>query len=237
MNNREWILVTVFLVLVVVSIAYGSGWVVNDRIICGAGDGGLTNYDLMVGDVQTPSYGMIQFGNAVIGRTSFKNANMDADGAVIFRNLGGPVTGKIEFLFSESAGNTTRFAIPSSGVGHATYNPRSFLMIGPAPTNTDMVDVAYWQDLGWFDNLDCDTNLTGADLGIQDDLEVEGNVYTDNIMESTPGAGVAFDSMVIPSGTTPAPDVVGAIFLDTDESANGSLMMYSNGAWRKVADL
>lgn len=34
-----------------------------------------------------------------------------------------------------------------------------------------------------------------------------------------------------------APDVVGAMFLDTDESANGSLMMYGNGAWRKVADL
>lgn len=206
--------------------------------IRGIGDGELTSYDLKVGDTLTPDYGMIQMGNAVIGRTSFKNANMDADGTVIFRNLGGPVTGKIEFLWSESAGNTTRFAIPASGVGNATYNPRSMLMAGPAPADTDMVTVGYWQaNNGIFDNLACDTSGVGADLGVQNDLEVERDIYTDSIKESTPGAGVAFDAMIIPSGTTPAPDTVGAIFLDTDESVNGSLMMYGNGAWRKVADL
>ena len=46
-----------------------------------------------------------------------------------------------------------------------------------------------------------------------------------------------FGSLVIPSGTTPAPDVEGAIFLDTDASANGSLVVYSNGVWRTVKDL
>lgn len=203
----------------------------------GIGTGGLTSYDLKVGDTETPSYGMIQIGNSVIGRTSFKGGNVDADGTFVIRNLGGPVTGKIEFIFSESAGNTTRFALPKSGPGYATYNPRSFLAIGPAPTNTDYVDVNYWQGLGWFDNIDCDTSLTGADMGIQDDLEVEGDIYTDSMKESTPGAGVTFDSLIIPSGATPAPDIVGAIFLDTDESVNGSLVVYSNGAWRKVADL
>ncbi len=64
----------------------------------GIGDGGLTNYDIKIGDTTTPDYGMLQFGNAVMGRTSYNVANVDLDGAVIFRNLGGPVTGQIEFL-------------------------------------------------------------------------------------------------------------------------------------------
>ena len=42
---------------------------------------------------------------------------------------------------------------------------------------------------------------------------------------------------VIPSGTTPAPNTVGGIFLDTDASANGDLVVYGNGAWRKVISL
>lgn len=206
--------------------------------ITGIADGGLTNYDLKVGDTDdTPTYGMMQIGDAVIGRSSFNNGTtMDADGTLILGNNSSPATGKIEVLFFQ--GNQIRFAIASAGVGYATYNPRSWLNIGPAPIppNTNVVDLAYWQNLGWFHNIDCDTAGTGADVGIQDDLEVEGAIYTDEINESTPGVGVAFDSMVIPSGTSPAPDVVGAIFLDTDESANGSLMIY-NGAWRKVADL
>jgi len=39
---------------------------------------------------------------------------------------------------------------------------------------------------------------------------------------------------VIRSGVTPSPDTEGAIFLDTDAGANGTLVMYSNGAWRTV---
>ena len=47
----------------------------------------------------------------------------------------------------------------------------------------------------------------------------------------------------IPSGTSPTTPASenslpeGSLFLDTDASANGSLYCYSNGAWRKVADL
>ena len=200
----------------------------------GIGDGGLTNYDLSIGG---STYGMIQFGNAVIGKTNFNAGDVDLDGTVVFRNIGGPITGNIEFIWTESGGST-RFALPTSGPGNATYNPRSMLIIGPAPEHDGMVEVGYWQNLGYFHNIDCDTAGTGADLGIQDDLEVEGTIYTDSISESSAGAGVTFTGgLIIPSGTTPAPDLEGASFLDTDRSANGSLMMYSNGGWRIVADL
>ena len=233
------------LLLISLILSLGLNWMVyanmgfiNDCIVIGDGSGGLMSYDLMVGDTTTPDYGMIQVGNSVIGRASYNVGNVDLDGAMLYRNMGGPVSGEIEHIFTESGGNTTRFALPKSGVGNATYNARSMLLAGPAVANTDLVTVGYWQtEENIFDNLACDTSGVGADLGVQNDIEVEGDVFTDSIKESTSGAGVTFDSMVIPSGVTPAPDIVGAIFLDTDESANGSLMMYGNGAWRKVVDL
>lgn len=145
--------------------------------ISGFGTGALADYDLCIGDTMTPSYGMVQFGNAVIGRTSYNIGNVDLDGSVIVRNLGGPVTGKIEFLWEEGNG-ATRFALPSSGAGNATYNPRSMLIAGPAPANTDMVTVGYWQtNNNIFNNLACDTGGDGADLGVQNDLEVMGDIF------------------------------------------------------------
>lgn len=169
--------------------------------ITGFADGGLTNYDLKVGDTTTPDYGMFCFGNAVIGRTSYKAGNVDLDGSVLFRNLGGPITGLIEFLWEEGNG-ATRFALPTSGVGNATYNPRSMLIAGPAPADTNMVTVGYWQtNNNIFHNLACDTSGTGADLGVQNDLEVEGDIFTDSIKESTPGAGVTLDGNTIITGT------------------------------------
>lgn len=149
----------------------------------GIGDGGLTSYDLKVGDTEgTPTYGMIQMGNAVIGRTSYKAGNIDIDGAILVRNISGPVTSEIEFLWTESTGDTCRFALPKSAVGNATYNSRSMLLAGPAPPDTDFVKVSYWQGQGIFDNLACDTAGDGADLGVQHSLEVEGDIFAGGIL-------------------------------------------------------
>ena len=153
--------------------------------IIGNADGALTNYDLLVGDTATPDYGMICFGKGVIGRTSYNVAKVDLDGTVLFRNLGGPETGLIEFLWEEGNGST-RFALPTSGVGNATYNARSMLITGPAPADANMVTVGYWQtNNNIFHNLACDTSGIGADLGVQNDLEVEGDIFIDSIKEST----------------------------------------------------
>jgi len=183
---------------------FGDGSVAIPGVVTirGIGDGELTNYDLKVGDTETPTYGMIQIGNAAIGRTSFNVGNIDLDGAILFRNIAGPVTGKIEFIFTESTGGTTRFALPKSGIGNATYNPRSMLIAGPAPADTDMVTVGYWQTANnIFDNLLCDTAGNGADLGVQNDLEVEGDIFIDSLKESTIGAGITLGHNVIISGT------------------------------------
>jgi hypothetical protein len=159
--------------------------------IPGRGTGGYTEYDLRVGDVTTPDYGMIQIGNMAIGRTSHNVGAIDLDGTILIRNIGGPVTSEIELIIVESGGTDCRLAIPKSAVGNATYHPRSMLLAGPAPADTDFVKVSYWQGQGLFDNLACDTAGSGADLGVQNDLEVEGNIYVDSILESTTAAGVA----------------------------------------------
>lgn len=165
----------------------------------GLGTGGQTDYDLKVGDTDgTPTYGMIQIGNACIGRTSFKAGNIDLDGSIIYRNIAGPVTSEIEHVFVESTGDSTRFALAKAGVGNATYNSRSMLIAGPAPADTDYVKVTYWQtNNNIFDNLACDTSGVGADLGVQNDLEVEGDIFTDSIKESTTGEGITFNTFGI----------------------------------------
>lgn len=173
----------------------------------GVGTGGYTAYDLKVGDTDgSPTYGMIQIGNASIGRTSHTDG-IDLDGAVLFRNIAGPVTSEIEFIFVESTATTCRFALPKSGVGNATYNPRSMLIAGPAPADTDFVKVSYWQGQGIFDNLACDTASDGADLGVQNDLEVEGDIFVDSIKESTTDAGATIESVLLKDGNITGTDV------------------------------
>jgi hypothetical protein len=188
-------------------------------VIKGYGDGGYTNYDLEVGII--PDYGMMCLGNFALGMTSFVNGNIDLDGAVMFRNIAGPVSGDIEFIWVESGGGSTRFALPKSGVGNATYNPRSMLIAGPAPTDTNMVKVSYWQGNGIFHNLVCDTSGIGADFGVQNDLEVEGDIFVDSIKESTPDAGIAIDCNMVITGTlTVTGDQSGAtdhVFDDYDD--------------------
>jgi hypothetical protein len=80
-----------------------------------------------------------------------------------------------------------------------------------------------------FDKITATSAYAGAGTIVLVSSEVNGGF-------ATTGRGT-FGELVIPSGTTPAPAVEGALYLDTDESANGSLMCYGNGAWRKIADL
>lgn len=159
-----------------------------------SGTGGATDYDLTVGDVDgTPTYGIIRIGNSIIGRTS-NTAGYDLDGAFVIRNSGGAVSGNIEFAVIDSA-SLIRFATPKSGVGNATYSPRSMLIAGPAVADSDIVTVGYWQTEGIFGNLVCDTGTNGADLGVQNDLEVEGDIFVDSIKESTASAGVTIEGV------------------------------------------
>jgi hypothetical protein len=165
----------------------------------GAGDYSVPDIDLAVGDVATPDYGLIRCGDSIFGRTSRVTGALDLDGTVVLVNRTNPLASNILFAMMDNT-NSIRFALPKSAVGNATYNPRSMLIAGPAPVNDACVTVGYWQGTGIFDNLVCDTSGSGADLGVQNDLEVEGNIYVDTIAESTTAAGVTIDGLLIKDG-------------------------------------
>lgn len=203
--------------------------------IPGLGTGGYTAYDLRVGNVTTPDYGMIQFGNAAIGRTSFKSGAIDLDGALLIRNIGGPVTSQVSLIFAKADGSSAGFAIAKSAVGNATYSPRSVLIVGPAPADTAMVTVAYWQAQGFFDNLACDTDGSGADLGVQNDFEAHGTVYVDTIAESTTAAGVTIDGVLLKDSTVDGRDV--ADLVEGPASAtDGNLVVFDGATGKLVKD-
>jgi hypothetical protein len=182
----------------------------------GVGTGGLTDYDLTVGN--TSDYGIMQVGNFSVGRSSYKAGAVDFDGTVLFRNLSAPATGPVEFAFAMTGGTSLRFAIAKAAVGNATYNSRSLLCAGPAPASTAAVTVAHWQGTGIFDNLVCDTAGDGADLGVQNDLEVEGDIFTDSILESTTAAGVTIDGVLLKDG-------------EVDGRNVGDLLAFFNGTF------
>lgn len=165
------------------------------------GSGGITAYDISIGDTDgSPTYGIARIGDSIIGRTSYNVASLDLDGSFLIRNVGTPLTSNIEFIVADSS-STIRFALAKPGVGNATYNPRSMLIAGPAVLDDTVVTVGYWQSQGIFDNLVCDTSGAGADLGVQNDLEVEGDIFVDSILESTTSSGVSIDGAIIKDGS------------------------------------
>ena len=171
----------------------------------GLGDYSVPDFDLHVGG---DNYGLIQTGDALIGRTSRVTGALDMDGTYVTVNRTNPQQSNILYCWLDGT-NSVRFAIPKSGTGNATYNPRSMLVSGPAPVNDEMVTVGYWQTQGIFHNLACDTSTYGADLGVQNDLEVEGDIFTDSIKGSTDNTNIA----IVPHGT-------GVVTLPTGSTLN-----------------
>ena len=197
---------------------YGNETVTSDWVFQGNGaTGSLLAADLIIGNggLFTPGqYGALSIGSSWIGKTSFNSGSLDLDGTLVIWNTFDPPTSKMEFAFLEGGTNQIRFALATSGVGNATYNARSMLIAGPAVFDDTIVTVGYWQSQGIFDNLVCDTSGDGADLGVQNDLEVEGDIFTDSIKESTTAAGVTIDSVLLKDGLVDGIDVA------TDVAAN-----------------
>jgi len=60
----------------------------------------------------------------------------------------------------------------------------------------------------------------------------------DRLVISSSGVVTISDAgLVLPTVTSPTPNTEGAICVDTDLGANGSLMVYANGAWRTAVTL
>jgi len=155
----------------------GSSTVTGQLNVWDEGTGAHDAFDATFGDPD--DYGAIQIGNTEIYSSSFSASNLDLDKAFLLRQTGNIGAGNdpgIEFAWMEQ-GNAVRMAIPESGAGNATAMIRSVTIAGPyaAATGNNIVLCDTWSTYNT--NIDCDTGGTGADLFVQDDLEVEGELY------------------------------------------------------------
>ncbi len=126
-------------------------------------------FDLIIGQ----GYGAIEVGDIQIFQSNLTVAGMNLNGSAFMRNNNSGDS-PIEFGWATSD-NLIRLAIPIAGADYAIYNPRSMMVGGGLGQAFDdgMINCT----AQGYNDIDCDTGLTGADLGIQDDLEVNGTMF------------------------------------------------------------
>ena len=153
-------------------------------------------YDLELGD--SVDEGQIRLGNAYIGQADETISTTVLDDILIFYNNSDSIE-NISTMFV-SAADVPRFVLSEEGDDLATYNPRS-MVIGPAATigNVDENILCSTN----FGNIACDTGTTGADLGVQDDVEINGALWVDTVNEDTAATGVTIDGLLIQDGGIP----------------------------------
>jgi len=156
---------------------YGAETVTVDWVFQGASStGAMGAYDLSIGS--GTGHGGIRIGDAAIYNSSYVSGSLDLGQAVVIKNENPlDVTNDpgIEFAIIESASNNIRFAIPESATGNATAMMRSVTIAGPFVANNDIVTCDHWSADDT--NLACNTSGEGADLFVQNDLEVEGTLF------------------------------------------------------------
>jgi len=124
--------------------------------------------------------GIVQAGMGRIGMhsdTTYNTGLLNLDRTMLFMNNGSP-PGNFEFLFCETFGNSAiRLGIPKSGAGLGTWNARSGFFAGPSVYHDSAAIGTYWG----FDSLAMDTDTDGADLGVQNDVQINGELFIDSI--------------------------------------------------------
>lgn len=125
--------------------------------------------------------GLIEIGFAHFGMhfdTTYNSGLLSVGQTIQIGNKGTPV-GPWELLFY-SSDNNIRFGIPTSADSTGTYNPRSMIIAGPSILNDSICRGPYWG----FTNLAMITSADGADLGVQNDVEILGDLFLDTIKSS-----------------------------------------------------
>lgn len=117
----------------------------------------------------------------------------------------------------------------SDGTDVLTVSNVGETIIGTGATSDSSLSLYNGASLGAMIGWDYSASKLVVSLGVMDTTNDEIRVDSNGV--------TVVNGLIIPSGTTPAPAVEGALFLDTDASANGDLVMYANGAWRTVATL
>ncbi len=145
------------------------------------GDALAGEFDLIVGVPGDGFGGCLKIGDYDICDTGNMGVvdNLNLDNFLIFRDMDGD--SNISFMFI-TPGTLPRFVIPREGPDFATNNFRSFILGGDIGQALDE-DIIRCSANG-YDKIDCDTNATGADLGVQDDAQIRGSLFVDTNITS-----------------------------------------------------
>ncbi len=186
--------------------------------------------DILSGELEAEfgdPFGAIEIGNTQLIQTDLIVAGMNLNGSFIIRNT--ESDSPIEFVFA-TTDNLVRLAIPKAGPDSGIYNPRSMMVGGDLGqifnTNiTSCLEQGYTQ-------IDCNTSTTGADLGIQDDLEVRGSAF---INENATITDTLFSNQILAnSGTATLGGTGGTnnenLIIDFESSVNTVVLASTSGA-------
>ena len=137
------------------------------------GDVIANEFDIIAGGTGVGEGGAIKIGAGEISHEidSHIVGSFELGGATMLWNRGTP-QGKSEFILTDSGGNV-RWGIPKSAAGDGTYSPRSLIIAGPSTLNDNIYTGTTWG----FDRIAMDTGTSGADLGVQNDIQVLGTVF------------------------------------------------------------
>ncbi len=128
----------------------------------------------------------------VAGLSSLDNIPECFDNTLIFRtkNLNNP--NKMQYAFWNKILDRPSLVLNQGAPNRASIFERS-LIVG-AQKGAKLLDGNY-TDGADFENLDFDTTQHGADLGVENNAEILGGVFVDQIHESTPDAGVSINEV------------------------------------------
>ncbi len=74
---------------------------------------------------------------------------------------------------------TPRFQVQDGGTNQASFIARSFMVVNQNNTRLNQSQNNLCSEWGFL-HIDCNSSTTGADMGVQDDFEAQGILYTDS---------------------------------------------------------
>ena len=130
----------------------------------------LTDHNFRFGDADE---GIMRFGNAFYGLASSTVGTTSLNHIVLSVNSSPTLPEGISYMWV-GPNLVPRFVLSDEEINHASYDPES-LLIGP-PSTLVNVDENILCSTN-FNNIDCDAAGSGADLGVQDDVEIGGDLF------------------------------------------------------------
>jgi hypothetical protein len=153
----------------------------------------MATQSIKVGDgieILDPSLEYDMFHIFISGMNDPSPLPVDFDNTLIFETTSLDNLNYMEIMFWDKTTGRPSLVLNQGAPNRATVIERS-LMIG-AQKGAKVLD-GYYTAGDDFENLDFNTSMYGADLGVENNTEIHGNLFVDQIHESTEGAGVSIN--------------------------------------------